>query len=161
MATINTIIERVNPRDVNTQRGPSVVYDVYLGDGTKAATFDSDLGRKAQSLVGRMVRVELTSKQKGEYTNVYLDSVESADMSADGAYDAPTPATTPQMYEGTTTHDQQQATAQDATAARIARTSALKMAIDVGIAAGLPGQVSWEDVEAWADYILTAQRVPF
>jgi hypothetical protein len=142
MATIIQRIESVNPRSVNTRRGPGTVYDVMLGDGTKASTFDSTIGNKATSMVGQMAAVDLTSKTNDRgYTDVYLNSINAADGDA-----------TP------TTNEHAPAESKDDTAARIARTSALRFGIDVGIAAGTPGQVLWSAVEEYADWILHGKQ---
>jgi len=144
MATIIQRVDDVQTRDVNTRRGAGVVYDIILGDGTKASTFDSDLGNKARQFVGQMAKVDLTSKpsQDGRYTNVYLNSIEPADAGATPTTDAP-------VTPGPRTDDE--------TAARIARTSALRYGIDVSIAANVPGQISWNDVEDYTHWILTGE----
>jgi hypothetical protein len=66
--------------DVRTfeTRGGNVRYVVRDTDGKEYTTFREGIGKRAQELQGKRVRIEYHEEQRGEYTNVYLDKVEPA-----------------------------------------------------------------------------------
>lgn len=65
-------------RQVNTQRGQSVVYDISASDGRKYGTFDADLANKANSYAGQDVVLDYEERQKGQYTNYDLKGISQA-----------------------------------------------------------------------------------
>jgi len=136
-------------RDVNTKRGPGTVYDVTLGDGTKASTFDSALGKKAEDLIGQMVVVGIESSQSadGRYTNTYLNSIETTSEVESGTGMPATPST---PFSPDLTPDEG--------AKRISRSVALKMAAEDAIARGVPGNIDWKAVNEYSAYILYAEE---
>jgi hypothetical protein len=66
--------------DVRTfeTRGGNARYVVRDADGNEYTTFREAIGDKAAELEGKRVRIEYHEEQRGRYTNVYLDKVESA-----------------------------------------------------------------------------------
>ena len=67
-------------KDVRTfqTRGGNARYVVRDADGNEYTTFREGIGDKARTLEGQHVRIEYHEEQRGDYTNVYLDKVESA-----------------------------------------------------------------------------------
>jgi hypothetical protein len=65
--------------DVRTfeTRGGNARYVVRDADGNEYTTFREAIGEQASQLEGRRVRLEYHEAQRGRYTNVYLDKVES------------------------------------------------------------------------------------
>jgi len=53
-------------------------------DGREYTTFRESIARDALAAEGRRARVTFHEEQRGEYTNVYLDSVEVLEEDADG-----------------------------------------------------------------------------
>jgi len=72
-------ISEVNSKDVKTSRGTGTVYNVKASDGREFSTFKKDLGQAAGRLRGQFALIEYSEVQKGEYTNLYLDSVTATD----------------------------------------------------------------------------------
>jgi hypothetical protein len=66
--------------DVRTfeTRGGNLRYVVRDADGGEYTTFREQIGKRAQELEGRRVRIEYHEEQRGQFTNVYLDKVEEA-----------------------------------------------------------------------------------
>jgi hypothetical protein len=66
-------------RDVRTfeTRGGNVRYVVRDAEGKEYTTFREQIGDAARQLAGRRVRIRFHESQRGEYTNVYLDEVET------------------------------------------------------------------------------------
>lgn len=58
--------------------GGNVRYVVRDADGNEYSTFREGIGKRAQELEGRPVRIEYHEQQRGQYTNIYLDKVEAA-----------------------------------------------------------------------------------
>jgi hypothetical protein len=86
MEAVVTIAE-VEP--VKTRSG-TIRYAVRDTDGSEYTTFRESIGERAQQLQGQRVRIEYHEQQRGQYTNVYLDKVESAppEAGAPGADDS-------------------------------------------------------------------------
>lgn len=59
-------------------RGGNVRYVVRDAEGNEYTTFREGIGEEAKALEGRRVRIEYHEAQRGQYTNVYLDTVEPA-----------------------------------------------------------------------------------
>ena len=59
-------------------------------DGNEYTTFREQIGKRAQELEGRRVRIEFHDDQRGQFTNVYLDKVEEAPAEAEEAGGADT-----------------------------------------------------------------------
>jgi hypothetical protein len=70
-------------RTIETQGG-NVRYSVRDTDGKEYSTFREAIGSRAAQLEGRRVRIEYHEVQRGRYTNVYLDKVESLSGEAAG-----------------------------------------------------------------------------
>lgn len=56
-----------------TSRG--MLYKVAFSDGNEYTTFENDLAKKANSLVGSPVSARVNVSQKGQYTNRYLNDI--------------------------------------------------------------------------------------
>jgi len=65
-------------------RGGNVRFIVRDADGNEYTTFREAIGKRAQELEGKRVRIEFHEQQRGQYTNVYLDKVEEAPEQASG-----------------------------------------------------------------------------
>jgi hypothetical protein len=63
-------------------RGGNVRYVVRDQDGNEYTTFREPIGDEARRLQGRRVWIEYHENQRGRYTNVYLDRVETASQQA-------------------------------------------------------------------------------
>ena len=155
------IVSTITRAEKRTTNSGHVIFDVYLGDGTKASTFQAEVGDKALQLQGQQVVVDLETQQKGEYTNVMLKAVSAsapanaipAETPFDSGASAPpasmpsAPPAAPPMptsLPGT-----------DAQAERIARSVALRLAAEASVAANLPGERDWTKIEADVQYLLT------
>ena len=62
-------------RAVSTSRG-STRYVARDADGNEYTTFREEIGKRAEQLRGRRVRISCHEENRGQYRNVYLDSVE-------------------------------------------------------------------------------------
>jgi hypothetical protein len=56
-------------------RGGNVRYVVRDADGNEYTTFREAIGSKAVQLEGQRTRIEYHTEKRGQYTNVYLDSI--------------------------------------------------------------------------------------
>jgi hypothetical protein len=65
-------------------RGGNLRYVIRDADGNEYTTFREAIGKKAQELEGKRVRLEYHETQRGEYKNVYLDKVEGLSTEAEG-----------------------------------------------------------------------------
>lgn len=66
-------------------RGGNTRYAVRDSEGNEYTTFREEIGSRAQRLEGARVRITYHEEQRGQYKNVYLDSVERvADASEHG-----------------------------------------------------------------------------
>jgi hypothetical protein len=74
METVSTV-ESV--RQIET-RGGNTRYVVQDADGNEYTTFREAIGDKASALEGQRARIEYHTEKRGQYTNVYLDKIESA-----------------------------------------------------------------------------------
>jgi hypothetical protein len=83
METVTTL------RDVQTTqtRGGNTRFVARDADGREYTTFREEIGRAAQALSGRRVRIEYHEEQRGQYQNVYLDAVEGLPDESSGAED--------------------------------------------------------------------------
>ena len=59
-------------------RGGNVRYVIRDDAGSEYTTFREAIGRRAQELEGRRVRIEYHEQQRDRYRNVYLDKIEPA-----------------------------------------------------------------------------------
>jgi hypothetical protein len=80
--------ETVSVRDVKALKTRSGTVRFVLVDesGREFTTFRPEIGEQARQALGRRAAIEFHEQQRGEYTNVYLDSVEpvgEADHEAD------------------------------------------------------------------------------
>lgn len=53
-------------------------YDIKLQDGTKLSTKKAELAQAAKELKGQSALLTYTESQNGQYTNRYLDKIETA-----------------------------------------------------------------------------------
>ncbi|MFL5826103.1 MAG: hypothetical protein ACJ76V_06230 [Thermoleophilaceae bacterium] len=74
-----TTIEEVRTAET---RGGNVRYVVRDAEGNEYTTFREAIGKRAQELEGKPVRIAYHEQQRGQYTNVYLDKVEPAPQEA-------------------------------------------------------------------------------
>ena len=65
-------------------RGGNVRYVARDSEGNEYTTFREQIGDKARQLEGKRARIKFHEEQRGEYKNVYLDSVEPAGPESDG-----------------------------------------------------------------------------
>jgi hypothetical protein len=69
-------------------RGGNMRFVLRDDAGNEYTTFREAIGKRAQELEGRRVRIEFHEEQRAQYRNVYLDKVEPApDEPADGDTD--------------------------------------------------------------------------
>lgn len=139
MAIVVSTIESVEQKD--TSRGD--VWEATLADGTKVATFDEDIAAQLEEHEGGdPVRLDIETTTRGKYTNHYVNGVELA----------PEGSTTKKPKRGGArkkeTGKAAPAGLPDPTGERIARTSALKLALDKAIAETDEG----DEVEIDFDY---------
>lgn len=71
-------------RAVSTSRG-NTRYVARDADGNEYTTFREEIGKRAEQLQGRQVRVEYHEEQRGQYRNVYLDGIEPVASAAAAA----------------------------------------------------------------------------
>ncbi len=64
-------------RSFSTQRG-SVRWVLKDDDGNEYTTFREAIGEHLAELEGERARIEFHQERRGQYTNVYLDSIEPA-----------------------------------------------------------------------------------
>ena len=64
--------------DVQTfeTKGGNTRYVVRADDGSEYTTFREAIGSAALAAQGKRARIEYHEQQRGQYTNVYLDSIE-------------------------------------------------------------------------------------
>jgi hypothetical protein len=75
-------------------RGGAVRYVTTDSDGNEYTTFRQEIGERARELQGAQVRLEYHEQRRGQYTNVYLDSVQP--VAAAGGPAGGEPGTDPQ-----------------------------------------------------------------
>jgi hypothetical protein len=68
-------IDKVMTFETRTGNNRYVLRD---SDGNEYTTFRESIGEEAKRLEGQQVRIAYHERQRGEYTNVYLDKVEPA-----------------------------------------------------------------------------------
>jgi hypothetical protein len=56
-------------------------------DGNEYTTFKEEIARQAVAAEGRRARIDFHEQQRGQFTNVYLDSVEPLDEGDEGGRD--------------------------------------------------------------------------
>lgn len=66
---------QVEARNVNTKKGPGVIYDLKASDGRTYSTFDAALGQNALQLQGQVVTIDFDVRQNGNYTNYTLNGL--------------------------------------------------------------------------------------
>lgn len=66
-------------------RGGNVRWIVRDSDGNEYTTFREQIGAGLTDLEGKRARIEYHEQHRGQYTNVYLDSIERVDTPAAGA----------------------------------------------------------------------------
>ena len=72
-------------------RSGSTRYVVRDTDGNEYTTFREHIGNAAMGLEGKRVRIEYHEEQRGNFTNVYLDKIETAPEAATGDADETEP----------------------------------------------------------------------
>ena len=78
MSQITAVIESVTKKDLD---GGKTVYTV-TADGKKYTTFKSDVATAAKALQGQTAEIARESKQKGEYTNWYINGARPVQAAA-------------------------------------------------------------------------------
>jgi hypothetical protein len=76
----------VTVRDVKALKTRSGTVRFVLVDdaGKEYTTFRPEIGEQARQALGQRARIEFHEQQRGDYTNVYLDSVEPLDAAEAG-----------------------------------------------------------------------------
>ena len=72
MSEVRGTVLAVNGKSVNGK----TIYEVAFSDGQTYATFNNVVADAAKRLQGQPAVAQTTAKQKGQYTNYYLDSIE-------------------------------------------------------------------------------------
>ena len=67
LQTIKIVPTKITPRQVNTQRGPSTVFDIETASGQRYSCWSKELVDTLE--VNKEVEIQYTVSQKGEYTN--------------------------------------------------------------------------------------------
>lgn len=62
----------VQGRPINSGK---TIYEIAFGDGNTYVTFKGQLAEKANALKGQQASARVTVKQKGDFTNYYLDDI--------------------------------------------------------------------------------------
>ncbi|HZE07104.1 MAG TPA: hypothetical protein VE127_17880 [Solirubrobacteraceae bacterium] len=83
MEVVSTLVD---VRCIETRRG-SLRYVARDADGNEYTTFREAIGEAAQKLAGARVRITFHEEQRGQYTNIYLDSLEPAPEQAGPPHD--------------------------------------------------------------------------
>lgn len=83
MEVVSTLVD---VRSFETRRG-SLRYVARDADGNEYTTFREAIGEEAQKLTGARVRITFHEEQRGEYRNVYLDSLEALPADAAPSHD--------------------------------------------------------------------------
>jgi hypothetical protein len=73
-------------RNVETRSG-NTRYVVRDADGNEYTTFREPIGEAALRAKGSHARIEYHEQQRGQYTNVYLDGIETLDHAAEAGED--------------------------------------------------------------------------
>jgi hypothetical protein len=71
-------------RAVSTSRG-NTRYVARDADGNEYTTFREEIGKRAEQLRGRRVRISCHEEERGRYRNVYLDGIEPVASEGGGA----------------------------------------------------------------------------
>lgn len=79
MSEVTVTLNDVESKDVKVKGDPATVYEFRCSDGNKYTTFKRDIAVPGSQLRGRLVTIDYTEKQKGDYTNYYLNSIKLAD----------------------------------------------------------------------------------
>jgi hypothetical protein len=75
---MQTVVTLAEVRTIETRRG-SVRYVGKDTDGNEYTTFREEIGERAKQLSGMRVRLDYHEERRGQYNNVYLDKIESAE----------------------------------------------------------------------------------
>jgi hypothetical protein len=86
VARMESVVTIEEVLEFATRRG-NVRYVARDTDGNEYTTFRESIGAEAKRLQGERVRIEYHENQRGRYTNVYLDKVESAPAAPSGGAD--------------------------------------------------------------------------
>ena len=74
MAELTAVVDDVRVKKLSDDRQ----FYVIKSDGKEFSTFKRDLAASAKALIGQQAKIDYTEKQNGEWTNRYLENVESA-----------------------------------------------------------------------------------
>jgi len=123
-------------------------FDITFGDDRVVATRKKELADKAKLNIGEVVAVSLTEKVNGQFTNIYLNSIASADPEAPAPSDKPHPSVKKD----------------DAKIEWQARRWAYSTALELGVASGEvgfpPDEEQWLKIKLVAETVLGLSRVP-
>jgi hypothetical protein len=78
------VVDVAEVKAFQTKSG-NVRYVLRDADGNEYTTFREEIARSALAAEGRRARIEFHEQQRGGFTNVYLDKVESLPEDEDGA----------------------------------------------------------------------------
>ena len=81
------VVDVAEVKAFQTKSG-NVRYVLRDADGNEYTTFREEIARAAVAAEGKRARIEFHEQQRGEFTNVYLDKVESLPEEEDGASSA-------------------------------------------------------------------------
>jgi hypothetical protein len=73
-----TVVDVESVREFET-KGGNTRFVLRDADGNEYTTFREQIGAAAKRLEGSRARIKFHEQQRGEYTNVYLDSIEAAE----------------------------------------------------------------------------------
>ena len=74
MAELTAVVDDVRVKKLSDDRQLYVI----KSDGKEFTTFKRDLAASAKAMIGQQAKIDYTEKQNGEWTNRYLENVESA-----------------------------------------------------------------------------------
>ena len=74
MAELTAVVDDVRVKKLSDDRQLYVI----KSDGKEFSTFKRDLAASAKAMIGQQAKIDYTEKQNGEWTNRYLENVESA-----------------------------------------------------------------------------------
>jgi len=74
VAELTAVVDDVRVKKLSDDRQLYVI----KSDGKEFTTFKRDLAASAKAMIGQQAKIDYTEKQNGEWTNRYLENVESA-----------------------------------------------------------------------------------
>ena len=124
MSEVRGTVLAVNGKNVNGK----TIYEVAFSDGQTYATFNNTVADAAKRLQGQPAVAQTTAKQKGQYTNYYLDSIEPGEGAVQQAESTPSAIAIKEDYQRKMAPEVEQ---------RVTRLSVIATAFGYAGAAGL------------------------